>query len=265
MAKVSFKTRDVARPPEDEPWTWHSYSLLRSDAWRHRSINCARLLDFLELEHLRHGGAENGNLVAPYDQLVKWGLGRRLIRRAIEEAERRGLLIADRGFRTLADGKVEPTRFRLTYLHSTIRDLKTAVVTKHAPTNEWRRYKEPLTERNDEERAALAARFDRQKVVSETSKDEPSQCTIVNLGTDTNPRDPANNLVHEDGLKPNARSYTAFYISGRSGDSADLQSDVIELSKMKKGRSKGARRRGGPARDGDPMAVGKKIATALRL
>jgi hypothetical protein len=56
-------------------------------------------MDFLMLENMRHAGTENGNLLAPYDQLVDHGIGRRLIPEAVNEAERLGLIAVQRGGR----------------------------------------------------------------------------------------------------------------------------------------------------------------------
>jgi hypothetical protein len=32
--RASFQFRDVARPPEDQPWRWHTIEMMESDAWR---------------------------------------------------------------------------------------------------------------------------------------------------------------------------------------------------------------------------------------
>jgi|HubBroStandDraft_6_1064221.scaffolds.fasta_scaffold904455_1 hypothetical protein len=122
-------------PPEGEPWVWHPLYLLASMAWRHRSINLVRLLDFLEIEHMRHAGQENGNLVALYDDLVKFGIGRRFLSKTISEGEEKRLIVVDHGL-CMANGKRAPSRFRLTYLP-----------TKEEPaTDEWKRYREPLNQ-----------------------------------------------------------------------------------------------------------------------
>ena len=52
-----------------------------------------------EIEHLRHGGADNGSLLATYNQLEAFGIGRRFIFGAIREAEQRGLVVVERGGR----------------------------------------------------------------------------------------------------------------------------------------------------------------------
>ena len=85
------------RPPKDEPWGWLTRELLSSPAWRLRSINSIRLIDFLMVEHMNHAGTENGNLNATYDQLKEWGLTRSEICAAIEEACFLGLVRVVRG------------------------------------------------------------------------------------------------------------------------------------------------------------------------
>jgi hypothetical protein len=67
------------------------------DAWRSLSINARRLLDFLMIEHMRHGGKANGQLAAPRRQLEIFGVGARYVSKAIEECEYVGLVFCRRG------------------------------------------------------------------------------------------------------------------------------------------------------------------------
>ena len=48
--------------------------LLESTAWRSLSIHARRLIDFLLIEHMRHGGRENGRLLAPRRQFEAFGI-----------------------------------------------------------------------------------------------------------------------------------------------------------------------------------------------
>ena len=80
------------------------------------------------IEHMNHGGLENGNLMAPYGQLEDFGIGRRLINQTIEDLERRGLIDVDR------IGMRHATRFALTWLP----------VNGLHPTNRWRLYRETI-------------------------------------------------------------------------------------------------------------------------
>ena len=104
------------------------------------SINCRRLIDFLEIEHLKHGGVENGSLLAPYSQLVSFGIGRRFIHGAIQEAGQRGLIQVERGGRR---GVVltEVSRFRLTYHWS--RTKVQGLWDWREPTDNWKNYSGP--------------------------------------------------------------------------------------------------------------------------
>ncbi len=125
--KRTGRAGQAHRPPKDEPWVWLTRELLASAAWRARSINTARLLDFLLIEHMNHAGTENGNLKATYDQLVAYGLTRSEIRAATEEAEFLGLLRFQRGGRWA--GTNQPSTYHLTFLAD--RD-------GNPPTNDWK-------------------------------------------------------------------------------------------------------------------------------
>jgi hypothetical protein len=116
------------RPPVGKPWVWLSRELLASDAWRSLGINAHRFLYFLMLEHMNHGGRENGRLRAPHRQLHDFGIGPRLIAAAIREAEELGLVACHR------PGMRAATSYTLTWLKR--RDGAPA-------TNEWREYRNP--------------------------------------------------------------------------------------------------------------------------
>jgi hypothetical protein len=97
--------------------------LLESAAWRGLSINAGRLLDFLMVEHMRHGGKKNGELLAPWTQLENTGIGARHIGEAIADVVRSGLVDCTRGV-----GR-QPSRYALTWLPMTDRS---------EPSNRWR-------------------------------------------------------------------------------------------------------------------------------
>ena len=69
-----------------------TFDLLVIPSWRQRSINTARLVDYLLIEHRKHAELENGNLRATYDQLAEHGLTRSEIKAAILEAGFLGLV-----------------------------------------------------------------------------------------------------------------------------------------------------------------------------
>jgi hypothetical protein len=100
----------------DSPFVKHTRSLLESPAWQALSGDALKVLDRIELEHLRHGGKENGRLAVPYSHFEAHGLGhRRYITRALRELEALRLIVIRKGragngeFRT-------PTLYGLTYL-----------------------------------------------------------------------------------------------------------------------------------------------------
>ena len=74
------------------------------------SLAAWRLLAFLIRELLRHGGRDNGQLDAPYRQLVALGISSALIDSAIRELEAAGLVRCIRGRRRI------PNLFELTWL-----------------------------------------------------------------------------------------------------------------------------------------------------
>lgn len=66
--------------------------LLQSPAYRSLTISARRVLDFLMVEHLTHGGADNGNLFAPYAQLEAFGVRKDSILEALHMLESFGLI-----------------------------------------------------------------------------------------------------------------------------------------------------------------------------
>jgi hypothetical protein len=83
-----------------------------------------RFLDFLELEHMHHGGAENGRLLAPYSQLEAFGISSRDISPAIEMVLAFGFVARTvHGERN--GGRANASRYRLTWLPTAEGDLPT--------------------------------------------------------------------------------------------------------------------------------------------
>jgi hypothetical protein len=83
-------------------------TLLSSKAWRAANVHdhVRRLVDFLIIEHLRHGGQENGKLKAPRRQLRNYEAGARIPARfvsdIIDEVVALGLVDVYRGSRRRA-------------------------------------------------------------------------------------------------------------------------------------------------------------------
>jgi hypothetical protein len=137
--RASYRSRDIGGPPKDQPWSWYSVEMMRSDAWRDISVNARRMLDLLEIEYLAHGGYENGNLVMTYDQFVAGGIRRESISATIAELERFGWLEVTRGlYRGFA--RSTPHRFRLTHRRTRVRP-EIGMPYLVEPTHDWRQYR----------------------------------------------------------------------------------------------------------------------------
>jgi hypothetical protein len=77
------KTEQFVKLPRD---------LLENPSYRALGINARRLLDFLMIEHMRHGGKRNGYLLAPRRQLVEFGIQPRFMTGAIAELQQAGVI-----------------------------------------------------------------------------------------------------------------------------------------------------------------------------
>ncbi len=126
--RLDARGRKTFGPPKGERWVWLTVELLSSPGWRARSVHCARLLDFLLIEHRAHGGLENGNLKATYKQLAAFGISGRYITRAIRQAELLGLVRVKHGGRWAMTNKF--SIFTLTFY---------ATGDGSPPTHDWKR------------------------------------------------------------------------------------------------------------------------------
>jgi hypothetical protein len=142
----------------------HSVELISSLAWRTRSIHVVRLLDRIELEHCAHAGRENGYLTVTYHQFVEWGIGRRFIKTAIDEAVRLGLLVVQPGLYR-GGAKRQPSLYRLTYLKWKFMPV-TGAPYYLDPTHDWRHFRQ-------EKRARKSSRM--------VTTGEPSKVTTGEL------------------------------------------------------------------------------------
>lgn len=89
-------------------------------------INERRILDRLMLEHMAHGGAENGRLRVSHRQFIKFGVTKNRVATSIRSLQEWGLICV-----TVAetDGTIRGYyMYRLTFLPADYQK----------PTNEWR-------------------------------------------------------------------------------------------------------------------------------
>jgi hypothetical protein len=94
----------------------HTREMRESAAWRNLPDNARRVLDRLEVEHMRHGGAENGHLKCTYKDFEASGLRRASVSLAIRQAVALGFLkVPKRGGRSISDLRT-PSEYFLTYV-----------------------------------------------------------------------------------------------------------------------------------------------------
>ncbi len=103
--------------------------MLKSPAFRGLSLTALRILARLEIEHMDHGGRDNGKLAVTYVDFMEYGVrGRRHIKPAIDELVDAGFIEITRKGRAGNREFRQPSLYRLTYVHT-----NTA-----GPTDEWR-------------------------------------------------------------------------------------------------------------------------------
>jgi hypothetical protein len=117
-----------------EAFVAHPLELRRSPAWRALPNNARRVLDRLEVEHMEHGGAENGSLKCPYSDFAAAGLRRPSIALALRQCVALGFLaISQQGSRAISNWR-SPSQYRLTYLVGRRNSPE--------PTHEWRQVRD---------------------------------------------------------------------------------------------------------------------------
>jgi hypothetical protein len=99
----------------DERFVARRLSMLESPAYRVLGLADRKVLDRIEIEHMQHGGQENGNLAVTYDQFGAYGIDRHAIGPAIRVVEALGFIqITERGRAGNREYR-RPNRYRLTY------------------------------------------------------------------------------------------------------------------------------------------------------
>src|SRR5262245_55393238 len=97
-------------------WVSNSREMRESPTWRVLPDRARRILDRLELEHMRHGGAENGALPCTYNDFEEAGVRRASVAKAIRQGVCLGFVeITHRGGRSISNIR-RPSLYRLTYV-----------------------------------------------------------------------------------------------------------------------------------------------------
>ena len=102
--------------------------MLESHAYRSLSLSARRVMDRIELEHLKHGGKDNGKLPVTHRDFIHYGVRAATVRPAQQELIHKGFARITKKGRSGKNGIA--TEFRLTYIHADNRP----------PTNDWKRY-----------------------------------------------------------------------------------------------------------------------------
>ena len=99
----------------EEGFIGEPMSLLESPGYQALNFPAFKILSFLKLEHCRHGGAENGRLMAPHRQLQALGISPRTIKPALAMLEAFGIIrLTTDGERQ--GGRPNAARYALTWL-----------------------------------------------------------------------------------------------------------------------------------------------------
>jgi hypothetical protein len=131
-----------------EGWISYPLSMLENPAMRTLSLSAVRVMHRLEVEHMHHGGAENGNLIVTHNQFIEWGIAQNAIAPAIRELVALGFAeITEKGCGGNENHR-RANRFRLTYVNMKSRE---------QPTHEWRK----IETIEDAERLAARARSEK--------------------------------------------------------------------------------------------------------
>lgn len=131
--KPGRRERSILGPPEGEAWLWLTQSLLESASWRAMTSAARKIVDRLCIEHMAHGGRENGRLAVGYDAFEATGIDRGLIKRTLAELDALGLVKCEqRGRRGWGNGTARLSSYRLTFFGVVGSD------DQRPATNEWK-------------------------------------------------------------------------------------------------------------------------------
>lgn len=81
-SSLGSRFRQMNRPPENTSWCWLTADMLASPAWRALTGNAMKVVLRIALEHLKHGGVENGKLPVTYQDFARWGVRKNSVREA---------------------------------------------------------------------------------------------------------------------------------------------------------------------------------------
>jgi len=114
--------------------------MLRSGAMRALSVHARRALDRIMIEHMDHGGQENGRLKVTWSDFERFGVHRHYIAQALAELVSVGLIAVEDPGRAIiwGESRGNPAIYRLKWLPVCEPD------NFRPATNEWRRFEEDI-------------------------------------------------------------------------------------------------------------------------
>jgi hypothetical protein len=115
-SKIKFQPSKIMAVPADMSFIPRPLVLLNSQVWRSLGIYERRFLDALEVEHCRHAGKENGNLVLTYEQGAERGIEREYFLRTADRLVDLKLIEVTHKGQYCQAARKDPNTYRLTYL-----------------------------------------------------------------------------------------------------------------------------------------------------
>jgi len=113
---LAKRLREGRNRPPDGPWAWLTREMLECQAWRSLSLASLRVVFRVMIEHMAHAGTENGNLAVTYADFTNFGIRTKSLKKAIDEAVERGLVIVTQKGRRSAGPDRWPARYALGWL-----------------------------------------------------------------------------------------------------------------------------------------------------
>ena len=167
------------------------------------------VLAVIEIEHMRHGGSENGRLVVTRRQFEKRGIHKDAIAPSIRALEALGFIELERGAAGIGD-QAQAHRFRLTYVQPD-------------PTDEWRKFHDPGMARVVAETARQSSDIRARRLgLRSAQKQIAGPENGTGLVRKTGPATAKNeqktpSIGPENGTGPGPENGTTIYISGDRG------------------------------------------------
>jgi hypothetical protein len=229
-AVAKIRKRPKARKPDEANPSFIMARLVMLDSvayWALKPIE-VRILAVIEIEHMRHGGVENGRLIVTRRQLEKRGIPKMAIAPGLRALEALGFIeITQRGAAGIGD-HAQAHRFRLTYVQPN-------------PTDEWRRHHDPAMARAVAETARKSADIRSRRLGLRGTKNTlpvpkpiPAKVSKMRPGPPFSESKKASiGLKNETGSGPGFE--TTIYISGVDGHGPDRGHETDTISDKTRG------------------------------